>query len=429
MRRTSLLIYGWTLFCAICLARGVIGVALTDASGGGALVGTVQSGAPADTSGLKAGDVVVAVNGTPVDRAATMVRIITALGSNQAARLKVIRGQKTIEVVIPAETRTPSSAELIAAVPVTAYTRLTDPIEQAFTIDVPSGWRSEGGLARLAIIQINPYVRTLSPDKMTYLMMGEPGMPSFAPPSEVGLKLGFREGTLYSPGLGQQVLIMHFLSGAELARRYGQTALGSVCPALKFVSSLERPEIAQKVNQAVPTVIPSRVSGGEARFTCTHNRQEMDASVVAVTRITRDNVGWAVIGLFAYITPKGQAERAQTLLQHIANSIHWSDAWVQKQSQLSRQAGEAIKQRIAGFERQQAAFIQKLNSVDQNFESMDELITGYSHYRDDRTGQDYYLNNLNPNKWIDDSGRITGTPDNNKPPWGSTDRPLKRLPQ
>jgi hypothetical protein len=400
-------------------------------------VGTVQSGGPADKSGLKAGDVVVAINGTPVDRAATMIRIVSALGSNETARLKLIRGQKTMEIVIAAEARTPSPSDIAAAAPATAkstpaavsaFTRLTDPIEQAFTIEVPAGWRSEAGLARLAIIQINPYVRTLSPDKMTYLMMGEPAMPSFAPPSEMGLKLGFREGTLYSPGLGQRVLIMHFLSGADLAHRYGQTALGGVCPALRFVSSRERPDVAQKVDKAVPTVIPSRVSGGEAQFTCTHNKQEMDASVVAVTRITRDNIGWSVIGLFAYITPKGQADQAQALLQHIATSIQWSDAWVQKQTRLSQLAGEAINQRIAAFERQEAAFIQKLNSVDQNFESMDELISGFSHYRDDRTGQEYFLSNLNPNKWIDDSGRVTGTPDNNKPPWGYTYRPLKRVP-
>ena len=49
---------------------------------------------------------------------------------------------------------------------VSGYVRLTDPLEQAFSLDVPASWRSEGGLARRAALQINPYVRSLSPDKM-----------------------------------------------------------------------------------------------------------------------------------------------------------------------------------------------------------------------------------------------------------------------
>ena len=33
-----------------------------------------------------------------------------------------------------------------------AYVRLTDPLEQAFSLDVPAGWHSEGGLARRAAL-------------------------------------------------------------------------------------------------------------------------------------------------------------------------------------------------------------------------------------------------------------------------------------
>ena len=76
------------------------------------------------------------------------------------------------------------------SISVSAYVRLTDPLEQAFSLDVPAGWRSEGGLARRAALQINPYVRSLSADKMTYLMLGEPTLPSFTPPSQMGNAIG-----------------------------------------------------------------------------------------------------------------------------------------------------------------------------------------------------------------------------------------------
>jgi hypothetical protein len=301
---------------------------------------------------------------------------------------------------------------------VSTYVRLTDPLEQAFSLDVPAGWRSEGGLARRAALQINPYVRSLSPDKMTYLMLGEPTLPSFTPPSPMGNAIGHPEGTLYDAGLGGLALVLRYLPGAQFARVYGQTALQSLCPSLKFAATQDRPDLAQKANAQWPTVIPAQSDGGEARFTCTHNKQEMDVRVQAATRITRDNIGWGVILLQAFIAPKGQGDKAEEILNHMAASVTFSQAWIQKQNQLSAEAAISINQRMQTIFRQERTFIEKLNSMDENFQSMDEIVSGFSSYRDDSTGQTYSLNNTDPFKWIDpSSGRIISTPTKTAPPW------------
>ena len=173
------------------------------------------------------------------------------------------------------------------------------------------------------------------------------------------------------------------------------------------------------------TLTTSRYDGGEARFTCTHDRQEMEARVEAATRTTRDNLMWAVILLQAVIAPRGQADKAEEILTHIAGSMNFTQTWTQKQNNLSQQAAEAINRRMQNIFRQERAFIQKLNSVDESFESMDELISGASTYHDERTGNNYSLSNTNPNKWIDDnSGRIISTPTSNKPLWGPAYRRL-----
>ena len=311
---------------------------------------------------------------------------------------------------------------------VSGYVRLTDPLEQAFSLDVPASWRSEGGLARRAALQINPYVRSLSPDKMTYLMLGEPTLPSFTPPSQMGNAIGHPEGTLYNAGLGGLALVLRYLPGAEFARVYGQTALQSLCPSLKFVTAQDRPDLAQKANAQWPTVIPSRSDGGEARFTCTHNKQEMDVRVEAATRITRDNIGWGVILLQAFIAPKDQGDKAEQILNHMAASVSFSQAWIQKQNQLSADAAIAINQRMQTIFRQERTFIEKLNSVDENFQSIDEIVSGFSSYRDASTGQTYSLSNTNPFKWIDpSSGRIISTPTNSAPPWAPAYRSLTHV--
>jgi len=308
---------------------------------------------------------------------------------------------------------------------VSGYVRLTDPLEQAFSLDAPAGWHSEAGLARRAALQINPYVRSLSPDKMTYLMLGEPTLPSFTPPSQMGNAIGHREGTLYDAGLGGLALVLRYLPGAEFARLYGETAVRSLCPSIKFNSAQDRPDLASKANAQWPTVIPSRSDGGEARFTCTHNKQEMDVRVEAATRITRDNIGWGIILLQAFIAPKGQGDRAQEILNHMAASVTFSPVWIQQQNRLSADAAMAINQRMQTIFRQERTFIEKLNSVDENFQSMDEIVSGFSSYKDNSTGNTYSLSNTNPYKWIDpSSGRIISTPTNIPPPWAPAYRPL-----
>jgi hypothetical protein len=222
-------------------------------------------------------------------------------------------------------------------------------------------------------------------------------------------------------------LVLRYLPGAQFARSYGETMLQDLCPSLKFASSQDRPDLATKASAQWPTVIPSVANGGEARFTCTHNKQEMEARLETVTRITRDNIIWAVILLQGFIAPKAQSNAAEEILNHVAGSVIFSQAWMQRQNGLSQQAAIAINQRMQDTLRQQRKFIQNLNSVDQNFESMDEIVSGFSTYHDEKTGTNYSLSNTNPNKWIDDStGRIISTPTNSKPPWASAYRALPR---
>lgn len=447
-------------------SKGFIGLALADVPGWpGPVVTMVKPGAPADQAGVKSGDVVVAVNGDAADHAATVTRIISEMTPRQTARLSILRRngssveRLTISVVVgapfgspgtpanagvpptPPSPPAPSSAHSSASIPnssgtkaatanplsVPGYLRLTDPIEQAFTVEVPAGWRSVGGLARRSALQINPFVRSLSPDKMTYLLIGEPTLPSFTPPSAMSNAIGHPEGTLYNAGLGGLALMMHYLPGAQFSRVYGETMLQGLCPALRFSSAQDEPDLAQKVSALLPTVIPSREDGGEATFTCMHNKQPMEVHIHAVTRITRDNIMWVVLFLDGYITPKGQSSAAEETLARIATSLKFSQAWIQRQNNMSQQAAVAINQRMQDYFRQERTFIQNLNSEDQNFESVDEIVSGFSTYHDEATGNNYSLSNTNPNKWIDEStGRIISTPTNIQPAWASAYRLLPR---
>ena len=78
-----------------------LGAAVKDAPGGGVLVGTVHVGTPAERGGLKPGDVIVAVEGTPVGDADTLARLVQAARARGHATMTVRRADAPLQLHIP----------------------------------------------------------------------------------------------------------------------------------------------------------------------------------------------------------------------------------------------------------------------------------------------------------------------------------------
>ena len=65
--------------------------------GGGVLVSTVTADSPAQKAGLKAGDVITAVNGTAVRDAGELVEELREAGDGGEVRLDIVRDKKTYD--------------------------------------------------------------------------------------------------------------------------------------------------------------------------------------------------------------------------------------------------------------------------------------------------------------------------------------------
>jgi serine protease DegQ len=66
----------------------------------GALITEVFRGTPADKAGVKLGDILVAVDGTPVTDSASMLNLIAALSPGKQAKLKVVRSEHKTELKV-----------------------------------------------------------------------------------------------------------------------------------------------------------------------------------------------------------------------------------------------------------------------------------------------------------------------------------------
>jgi hypothetical protein len=417
--------------------RGFLGVGLTDVAGTpGAQVGVIAPGGPAEKAGVRVGDVIVAVDGHPAANSQVVVRALAGLSAGQRAQLSILRDGEAMSVhavmgvppaggpqamatqaAVPAAAARAAAPVSVAPLKVSSYATFTEPSEHAFTMEIPSGWQATGSLMRRGALQISPFVRTLSPDRLTYLMVGEPTLLTYTPPNAMTLRLGWREGSLHNSGLGGVSMLLRYIPGTQFAKLYGEVALGGLCPQLHLTGTQDRQDFVAAADQLIPTVIPSVSTGGEASFSCRHGGQDMVVRVDAVTRNTRDNVYWSVIFLRAMIAPNSQADAAQEVLKHMTVTFRYDPQWVQKQNEISKESAAAIQQQVAAAERAEQGVIQKLNQTDQNFQDIDDIVSGYSTYRDDRTGATYKLSNTDPGKWADDSGRLISTPDSNPPPW------------
>jgi S1-C subfamily serine protease len=80
--------------------RLTLGVAVKDGPGG-ALLGRVRPGPRAERAGFKPGDIIVAVDGTPVGTADALAQLLRASGARGSAALTVRRGHEMMGLRVP----------------------------------------------------------------------------------------------------------------------------------------------------------------------------------------------------------------------------------------------------------------------------------------------------------------------------------------
>ena len=85
------------------IQRGWLGISVQDAPGDsahGASVGGVDRNGPAARAGLRAGDVVTAVDGAPVEHTNDLIRAVSAVPPGGSIRLTVQRGGRQVDVAV-----------------------------------------------------------------------------------------------------------------------------------------------------------------------------------------------------------------------------------------------------------------------------------------------------------------------------------------
>jgi hypothetical protein len=265
----------------------------------------------------------------------------------------------------------PDGAEAATGI---SWVAMRDNREKAFSILVPQGWKTYGGLFRFSTIDARMIVDMTSPDGLTNLRIGDSTVPPYRVP-----------GPFLAPRPG----VAGYAPGKVFAAKYGQARFAPMCQGLQLTKSDALPP---KYHPAANGI--ARTTAGEAFYSCARNGTPMSAYVYAETTLMGPGgpgSSWLVVALGSLIAPSPQAAAAGAMLQHSGESLVMNPAWLSMQNQLNNQAiqqiNAATRATIAATNAENARE-QGMISALQN-DSFNDVINGVQETVDTTTGQRY----------------------------------------
>lgn len=312
----------------------------------------------------------------------------------------------------------PSAGGAATRQPAARYAKWMDPRENAFTLDVPEGWRTEGGMFRFASNDTRIGAVVDSPDGQIHVQIGDAEVPPFTEPSQMLSATGFQEGTWYSPGYGLRMLVRRFLPAPYFLNEYVRAKMGSACQQLQVEQPRDRPDTVQTINaiNARYGVYGTGVlnTGGEVSFTCERNGQPYRGYFFAMTQLTRPagmpSGIWNVTLLAGYLAAAPRADEALAIGTHVLGSLQMNPQWqamqdgiVSNTSKIVSQANAEISNMISeGYERRRGI-------RDEMDRRQDNVNRGREDVVDTANGEQLKIESGSNYYWMDNRGDIVGT--------------------
>jgi hypothetical protein len=262
-----------------------------------------------------------------------------------------------------------------------AWTDFQDPFEQAFSVEVPQGWKVRGGLFRMGFSDERPMVDLLSPDERINVRLGDVSIPTYAQPNAYHP----REGEPYDLGAQAQLVVARYRTGPEFAVMYSHVRFYQDCRN----AAGDPGDLGFTIPDYIPSEGPApQASAGAIAYQCGSGAGQRIAFAYAKT--AQANGIWSVPTMGSFLSPPDKVAVAREVLLHCAQSFKLNPAWIEKQKQMDAYAiqyqrarqqqriqalshqvqqfeakMQTMRSQVASFERHQAAFASQVDGFDQ----------------------------------------------------------------
>ena len=247
-----------------------------------------------------------------------------------------------------------------------SWTRFQDSHENAFAVEVPQGWKVNGGLFRLGYADVRLMVDMQSPDGKTDVRLGDVGVPTYTLPLAPNHT---REGSVYDLGAEAQMVVARYRTGPEFAVLYAQARFAKACSNPQADPGDAQP---LKMLSLSSDTNPTQTSAGQFAAHCTTTAGPDTAYTYAQTVETGGI--WVVSSLASYITPSDQVAATWSVLQHAASSFQMNPQWIQYQKQMDAEG----LQYVQAFEQQRrAALAAQVQQFEAQMRAMQDQVNAF----------------------------------------------------
>ncbi|HZG53102.1 MAG TPA: hypothetical protein VEZ40_13280 [Pyrinomonadaceae bacterium] len=297
------------------------------------------------------------------------------------------------------------------------FQRWTDPMENAFSVEVPAGWHVTGGVFRPSFVSMSEIVLR-SPDGQVVVRSGDVNFPSkYITPNMTLMSLGTWEGQFTSDG----TLVMNYKSGLDFAVHYLQNTLARNCRNLQWLSSRDRADRIQALGWYAQMLGFAMHTAGEVIFSCDFGGPTYLGYQYAETAITHNShvaTLWNPQALFGFIATPANVRLADAVLFRAISTVQTNPEWMMRQAQINHQVAEQNR-RYSEYSNQlwQQTQAERWASWDRIAEQRGDLLRGHTRVVDPQTGQAYKVESGSSYYWIDPVNEvIIGTNTSYRPP-------------
>ena len=292
------------------------------------------------------------------------------------------------------------------------FVPFADPNEGSFTVAVPAGWKTAGGLFRASPFVSRLAVETDSPDGQTRVVLGDAQLPS-----------SFQEYLPGTPAWAIQPqgtntmgnIVYPYMTGMLYCRYYIQNRVAPFCPDLQITKIEDNPLVEKAAPMAMTA--SAQYTTGSVSFTCREQGQPRAGYCAAKTtrsipppQIQSPFVTWRVEALLGYIAPPEGAAQAEAVMNRMRDSFQVNTQWGMREIQGAGQRSRIISgatQEIAGMAEASQRY---RDAVDDRIARLRSNATlGVTDVVDTTTGRRMTVDSGSEYYWVDNRGMILGT--------------------
>jgi len=245
----------------------------------------------------------------------------------------------------------------------TTWVRYDDPSEHAFSIEVPQGWKVQGGAYRFGYFDVRITVDMRSPDGNIVVRFDDANIPPYALPGPNKPAVG----KPYNKPQQFQMMVEKYRDAQSFAQTYGQSRFKSVCTTLTPQTGSWKPTMPPGMQQPPP----DQTSQASLDFTCTSSAGPKLASVFVRTNLYSKSAFWQADPVLSAITSPDLMPTAQSVLQHALGTFQIYPQWQAHQNQMTQEG-------LAMIQRDYQTFLAQTRATMQNFNnSMNQQVSGF----------------------------------------------------